>query len=113
MIDDTQWIEWGGGDCPVPHGTKLDLRLHGVSKNIECDDPEDWSWEHGDNGLRLTDITHYRLRKPPVDWKGIAEELAAAINGLIEWDKQRKHIVVYRVRDPLLKAITHYREAIK
>lgn len=67
------WIEWGGGDCPVPRGTLVDVRYRNGEENHHvgaglsfCDagsnpdlNAEDWSKD--DASL---DIIAYRLHQP-------------------------------------------------
>lgn len=67
------WIEWGGGECPVPTGTLVDVRYrngeenHHVGAGIFFDDTgsnpdrnaEDWN----NDGSPL-DIIAYRLHQP-------------------------------------------------
>lgn len=68
--DDEGWIEWGGGECPVPKGTLVDVQYRdGCPKfrlpaNVE--NPENWSdagpvfWLN--EGI-AGDIVAYRLSK--------------------------------------------------
>jgi hypothetical protein len=67
------WIEWGGGECPVPRGTLVDVRYrngeenHHIGAGIFFDDTgsnpdinaEDWN----NDGSPL-DIIAYRLHQP-------------------------------------------------
>lgn len=67
------WIEWGGGECPVPTGTLVDVRYrngeenHHIGAGISFDDTgsnpdrnaEDWN-----NDGSPFDIISYRLHKP-------------------------------------------------
>ena len=42
---DDGWIEWGGGDCPVPKGTLVDIRLRDGGEYLSCQ-PDAWVWVH-------------------------------------------------------------------
>lgn len=41
---DDGWIEWEGGECPVPRGTRVDIEFRNgqVHKNLLA---SSWSWE--------------------------------------------------------------------
>lgn len=64
------WIDWPGGECPVPRGTLVDVRYrcgrenNHVSAGISCDmggSDSDWcaeDWSHDNSGH---DIIAYRL----------------------------------------------------
>lgn len=65
-----EWIEWKGGDCPVPKGTLVDVRYRNGHEEIGIPAGEhsgssyrmnaiDWA----DNGFSA-DITAYRLHRP-------------------------------------------------
>lgn len=53
-----EWIEWAGGECPVPPGTKVDVKFRSegqFAKNVEA---EAFTWvRHGSAG----DIVAYRV----------------------------------------------------
>lgn len=53
------WIEWGGGECPVPEKALFDVkqRDNWVS---ECCEAGDWKWDHDGSHL---DIIAYRLHR--------------------------------------------------
>jgi hypothetical protein len=54
---DGEWIEWAGGECPLPKGAAHEVRLR--NGTIEWDDePETWRWRHRNNS---TDIIAYRV----------------------------------------------------
>lgn len=67
------WIEWGGGECPVPRGTLVDVRYrdgnenHQVGAGAPFDDTGSnpdrnaADWQNDDSPL---DIIAYRLRNP-------------------------------------------------
>src|SRR6266851_3295783 len=52
------WIEWHGGECPVPVGESFEYRLRNGTGNGPLRTPTAWNWEHhGDQ----YDIVAYRL----------------------------------------------------
>lgn len=58
------WIEWSGGECPVPPGKRVDLKLRGGS--ITTDYPAGSAqWGHrsedDDTDIIETDIMAYRV----------------------------------------------------
>jgi hypothetical protein len=58
------WIEWRGGECPVPNGTIVDVRMRREDEygdtftNEPCDD---WDWSHANGD---SDIVAYRVVPP-------------------------------------------------
>ena len=64
------WIEWGGGDCPVPCGTLVDVRyrdgrqLNTLSANNGTLNPRDASFVFWRNDGNEKDIIAYRLHRP-------------------------------------------------
>lgn len=50
------WIEWKGGEMPVPAGTKVDVKFRAGSQ--DCRDAKDWYWFHH---KVASDIVAYRL----------------------------------------------------
>lgn len=84
MTDDNwgPWFEWQGGECPIPNVLSTNWKLR--QRNGEEHGPNCWSplacgWE---NTGRPNDITHYRLRKPVVDWEALAREAVKELNVL-------------------------------
>lgn len=63
------WIEWGGGECPVPRGTLVDVRyrdgrqLNALSANDGTLNPRDASFVFWRNDGSEKDIIAYRLHK--------------------------------------------------
>lgn len=62
LPDADGWIEWGGGDCPVPKGTLVDVKHRDgeVYFNVLAGIPgcaEDWTHEH----TNKRDIVRYRM----------------------------------------------------
>lgn len=53
------WIKWDGGVCPVPKGTKIELRFRD-NDGVDCetDEPEDYRWT---NENLMMDIMAYRV----------------------------------------------------
>ena len=83
------WIEWGGGECPVPSGTLVDVKWRdgkiddGIPAKISHDlDPSkrhaiSWRHHHGDS----YDIIAYRLHQLQE-----AEQAKSELNDCIEQD---------------------------
>ena len=75
------WIEWGGGECPVPTGTLVDVKWrdgridNGIPAKISHDlDPSKRnaiSWRHHGNSY---DIIAYRLHNPQEAEKANADD---------------------------------------
>lgn len=77
------WIEWGGGECPVPRGTLVDVRYrngeenHHVGAGVPFDDTGSnhdrnaMDWE--DDGS-LLDIIAYRLHQPQEEEQAKADD---------------------------------------
>jgi len=68
---DGDWIEWGGGDCPVPEGTIVDVRYRNGRERFDlpameqcagCDDDASDDYWHDDD--QYNDIVAYRVVKP-------------------------------------------------
>jgi len=57
VIDNGGWIEWRGGECPVPNDVRVDVEFR--SESLVADYPAGkWQWSHSDsNG----DIIRYRV----------------------------------------------------
>lgn len=55
-----EWIEWGGGACPVADETIVDVRFRGGDSDLESY-AIDWDWSDGDHEY---DIVAYRIVKP-------------------------------------------------
>lgn len=64
------WIEWGGGECPVPRGTLVDVRyrdgrqLNALSANDGTLNPRDASFVFWRNDGSEKDIIAYRPHQP-------------------------------------------------
>ena len=79
------WIEWGGGECPVPRGTLVDVRYRNGEENHRvgaglsfCDagtKPDINAEDLGRDGTPL-DIIAYRLHKPQEAEQDKADEEA-------------------------------------
>ena len=62
---DDGWIPWEGGECPVAHGTIVDVRLRLGCEG--CAVASNWRWCHETRGnpiLEGGDIIAYRVVKP-------------------------------------------------
>jgi hypothetical protein len=56
------WVEWGGGECPVPPDTWIQIRFRdGGTITSEAGLWEDCWWENNDLG---SDIVKYRVTNP-------------------------------------------------
>ena len=67
------WIEWNGGECPVPEGTLVDVRYRNGKENYHVKagvmedsggSAPDWSATRWSNWDTYGDIIAYRLHKP-------------------------------------------------
>ncbi len=58
MTIEGEWIEWNGGECPVPPNQLVDIRFGGRWADRLRQDPLNWVWEH--NAAPL-DIIAYRV----------------------------------------------------
>lgn len=52
------WIDWHGGDCPVPRGTVVSVRLRGGGEATRLTYPEALVWSHI---FEPHDIVAYRV----------------------------------------------------
>jgi len=71
----SEWIEWRGGVCPLPNGTKHQVMLRN-GEEYDDDHPESWFWGHYGGSL---EIIAYRL-VPAND--NTQQDHATAINAL-------------------------------
>lgn len=58
----SDWIEWHGGQCPLPAGTQFEYRLRNGGTGEPLWNPTAWNWGH-DGGEY--DIVAYRSLSPP------------------------------------------------
>ncbi|MEJ8688644.1 hypothetical protein WM027_17640 [Klebsiella pneumoniae] len=78
----SDWIEWGGGECPVPRGTLVDVRyrdgrqLNALSANDGTLNPRDASFVFWRNDGSENDIIAYRLHQPQKAEQAEADEEA-------------------------------------
>lgn len=69
QVNDGEWIEWHGGECPVGPSTPIEVEFAGGNKNLHSQ-PGDMRWGHcGSNN----DIVAYRLVKAPALPDGLAK----------------------------------------
>lgn len=68
---DDGWIPWGGGECPVPVGTPVEVRHRGGAKYVGFAGQstgvfsENWKvGQPGDHGPHPSDIIAYRVVRP-------------------------------------------------
>ena len=95
MTTDSKWTDWiphvAGDPCPIPTAKAGDFWFRtqdGEEQHIKSENGDYWNWSHGPDGpVEGRKITHYRIRLPSPDWKGIAEELAAALDWMVENDE--------------------------
>lgn len=53
------WIEWKGGECPVPEGVRVEVVFRDFYGDMRC--PETFRWGHKGDG---SDIIAYRIIGP-------------------------------------------------
>lgn len=74
---DSGWIEWKGGECPVPSAARVDYRLrNGVTIHdaiAEC-----LRWHHDDDAPSA-DIVDYRLSQPSKATPSPADDITAVL----------------------------------
>ena len=72
----SDWIEWNGGECPVPKGTLVDVlyRSAGIKTSVAAGGKYAHDWADDDMGR---DIIAYRIcepaKQPVPDWKHAPE----------------------------------------
>ena len=62
---DDGWIPWTGGDCPVAHGTVVDVRFRDGWEGDGL--ASKWRWHHAtqeNSDVKELDIVAYRVVKP-------------------------------------------------
>lgn len=69
ITDPEGWIEWKGGECPVPRGTLVDVRYRDSAERhnipaLELVPGDDASYAYWKNEGVSNDIIAYRLSKP-------------------------------------------------
>ena len=98
----SDWIEWHGGEQPVPDGTKVEVLLRDGDKGVEK--AREWLWEH-DYGEG--DIVKYRVvsaSTPP----SIPDSSKSVPDSRIEDMKREVKEVLAKYRTPVQIAGTHY-----
>lgn len=67
-LDDADgWIEWGGGACPVPESSRIDITMS--NGKIHYDTDTMWGWD-----AKELKITKYRLHKPEVKSTAVGDD---------------------------------------
>ena len=96
----SSWIEWHGGEQPVPDGTKVEIMFRcGVT---DTGDAEAWLWGHeGDN----LDIVKYRVAKDDIGFLDIPDSR-------IENMKREVKEVLAKYRTPVQIEGSHYTDMI-
>lgn len=69
LPDNDGWIPWGGGDCPVPDGTKVEVEWRNGGTHISNSRYLYWKWDEED--APEVDILRYRVL-PQYDPKDVA-----------------------------------------
>lgn len=93
------WIEWKGGECPVPKGTLIDVRYRdGAEKSnipaLYIKDGRDASESFWENDAMAEDIIAYRVTKwregqtAAVDWQAKYEEQREQSRQYLEWSAE-------------------------
>lgn len=67
------WIEWKGGECPVPPKTFVEVRLRFVEKDVERGPADAFDWTRRDDDHPPIDITAYRIVPPAEASAPVAE----------------------------------------
>ncbi len=57
------WIDWAGGECPVPKGKLFEYRLRDGGTGAPLTSSTAWNWKHEGSPY---DIVAYRLIAPPI-----------------------------------------------
>lgn len=61
------WIEWGGGECPIPPGSKFQYRLRDGTTGAPLTTASAWEWHHYNSPY---DIIAYRFGPASSDAEG-------------------------------------------
>lgn len=122
MTTDSEWTDWiphvAGDPCPIPtvKAGEFELRFADGISEVGFFDASWWSvgWDswRGNNKPGLN-ITHYRLRNPSPDWKGIADELATALFELLSTINAPETKRGSAARSDAASTLTRYHELIK
>lgn len=64
----SDWVEWGGGERPVPENTQVDVRFRcdAAGASLQDQPAQSFRWDHRDSG---SDIVAYRLSA--TEWNAI------------------------------------------
>jgi hypothetical protein len=85
MTNNTPWIEWNGGECPVPPGTRVDLRFRNGAEleSYPQDTAEVFYWRHDDH---FSDIVAYRVHvEGPMEAEKSGAYLAIVALCIVGW----------------------------
>lgn len=86
-----EWIEWGGGECPVADGTVVEIAFRDGSR-WHTDKASDYYWGSdslGEDIIRYRVVEYKAERDPDTSVKTLRDEFAmAALGGLLggSWD---------------------------
>jgi hypothetical protein len=104
--ENDDWIEWNGGECPIPNDTLHEVKLR--SGTISKDrDPQTWAWYRSEDQSYYGDIIAYRILPSQKVLGDVSEEPATTI--LLEVDSS------YNQGKSLVEVIKHvsYKVTIK
>ncbi len=70
QVDNDGWIEWKGGECPIPAAIPVEVKFRkGSTNRKEC--AGDWGWLIDDDEPRPYDIIAYRvIQEQPTNQNG-------------------------------------------
>lgn len=61
MREAATWTEWNGGDCPVPAGTEIEIKMRASPDAVDPSrHPERLRWSHFETAFGRGDIIAYR-----------------------------------------------------
>lgn len=76
------WIEWGGGECPVPESANVDIKLECGSEKSNAPACS-FIWQHSED---VYAIIAYRLHKPDLNSRANDDRLEQDLNECIGQD---------------------------
>lgn len=84
----SDWIEWKGGECPVPSDTLVEVRIRSGEEEAGYTAGRYWWSNHGES----SDIVAYRVVRPaekPVSRGGVKHDQGKPMTGLMLQDFAR------------------------
>lgn len=94
------WIEWNGGECPVPHGHDVSVRLNNGS-TIRGKFPEIWCWSQHEAMIEIVgyyDHTAAEQEEPrePKEWKDGLPPVGSVVCGqFLNWNRTEVWEITY------------------